>query len=597
VSLQQSTSFNVDIEADPIAIGNKIYFAFRKTEYSGVQEYFINPNTILLDGNDISANVPSYLNGGINKFAGSDISSLLLCLGDTKQHEVGVYKFFYSGDEKVQSAWSKWSFGINNNVKIAYIKRDKIYFIIESVGATDTKLSMVSLDLDTTKKDSIGTPNIQALVDYKSSNFTFNSTLTNTDGTFSLITLNNRTLVPLTQANIRTTTPFTSYPAPLSMAEGINAPSIPNYSFFSTSDITINKFKFGAGFTSSSFLFSNPVLVYTLVPVGGFATTSSLALANNQFIEFSITLGKYKSFYLNGFSNFSFNLSAYPPEAKATLFYSNNNSDYVEIGNQTILSSTYNIPLTAPVELKGGAEEKTYYFKLAISAPFATGATFKFNIDATIPTINGYLFPSYQTYSLNTFGTTGLMYNKSPYQFINSSGVAYDTYYAIYNTSGVAGVPVAGSIGYCSSTQLFVKANLSSDTGVVGIPYPMVYELGRPVLRSASGKGQSAVADGRLQLKNGIMLYDNSRFFQVLVTPKYRDTYNYTYLYNFVPNYLGVGPTNLDYMHMEDGAFKFPVFCRTDDVKVSILNESPYPCALLSLEWEALYSARSKRIG
>ncbi|NDB35825.1 MAG: hypothetical protein EB023_10920, partial [Flavobacteriia bacterium] len=103
--------------------------------------------------------------------------------------------------------------------------------------------------------------------------------------------------------------------------------------------------------------------------------------------------------------------------------------------------------------------------------------------------------------------------------------------------------------------------------------------------------------DGRLQIKNGIMLYDNSRFFQILVTPKYRDTYNYTYLYNFVPNYLGVGPTNIDYMHMEDGAFKFPVFCKSDEVKVSLLNESPYPCALLSLEWEALYSARSKRLG
>jgi len=593
VSLQQTTSFNVDVSADPIAIGNKIYFSYRKTDYSGVQEYFINPNTILLDGNDISANVPSYLNGGIQKFAGSDISSLLLCLSTTKKHEVGVYKFFYSGDEKVQSAWSKWSFGVNNNVKIAYIKRDKIYFIIESIGTSDTKLSMVSLDLDTTKKDAIGTPNIQALVDYKSSNFTLSSTLTNGDGTFSLITLNNRNFIPLTQSQVKITNPYNGYIAPFSLTTGFSTTTTTDYSFFTSPDITFNNFKIGSGFTSTTTTNASQFR-YNLTPSGTFATSSALALSNSQFVEFSITLGKYKSFNLISFSNFLLSHSE-SSSSTATLFYSSNNSDYSQIGTQGLSGTGSTIALASSLELKGGAEEKTYYFRLTFHS--SVSKTFSFERNATNPVLNGYLFSSYISASSLNFGTTGLMYNKSPYQFISNSGVAYDTYYAIYNTSGVAGVPVSGSLGYCSNNKLFVKANLTNASGVIGIPYPMVYELGRPVLRSASGKGQSAVADGRLQLKNGILLYDNSRFFQVLVTPKYRDTYNYTYLYNFVPNYLGVGPTNLDYMHMEDGAFKFPVFCRTDDVKVSILNESPYPCSLLSLEWEALYSARSKRIG
>jgi hypothetical protein len=593
VSLQQSTSFNVDINAEPIAIGNKIYFAVNKGDFSSVQEYYINPNTILLDGIDVTANVPSYLNGSVSHFSGSDISSLLLCSSSTKKHELGVYKFFYSGDEKVQSSWSKWSFGVNNNVKLAYIKRDKVYFIIETVGTTETKISMVYLDLDPTKKDAIGTPTIQALVDYKSSDFTLSSTLTNGDGTFSLITLNNRSFVPLTQAEVKITTPYNVYNVPFASTIGFDTTDVSYSSFLSSPDIKFNKFKVGSGL-SPSLQVSAPTTDYVLTPIGSFATTPALALSAGQFIEFSITLGKYKSFYLTGFSNFQLQ-HGNTATSLATLFYSSNNSDFSEIGSQVLSGSSSTIPLTAPLELKGGAEERTYYFRVAFNSSISN--IFRFRRQATNPTINGYLIPSYTNASSLNFGTTGLMYNKSPYQFIDSSGVAYDTYYAIYNTSGVAGVPVAGSIGYCSHNKLFVKTNLSNATGVIGIPYPMTYEISRPVLRSASGKGQSAVADGRLQLKNGILLYDNSRFFQVLVTPKYRDTYNYTYLYNFVPNYLGVGPTNLDYMHMEDGAFTFPVFCRSDDVKVSILNEAPYPCALLSLEWEALYSARSKRIG
>ncbi|NDB36351.1 MAG: hypothetical protein EB023_13665, partial [Flavobacteriia bacterium] len=250
VSLQQSTSFDVDVGAEPVAVGSKIYFAVNKTNFSGVQEYFINPSTILLDGIDITANIPSYLPGRITSFAGSDISSILLTLNNSDPHEIGVYKFFYSGDEKIQSAWSKWSFGKNNNVKLAYVLKDKIYFVLEAVGTSENKIKFVYLNLDTNVKDSVASPNnIQVLLDSKTSNFTYNSAVSNNDGVFSLVTLNNQTFEPLALSNIKTSNHYNNYNIPFSFSTGFNTAETTFFGTSSNYDLKINKFKVGTGFT------------------------------------------------------------------------------------------------------------------------------------------------------------------------------------------------------------------------------------------------------------------------------------------------------------------------------------------------------------
>ena len=607
VSLQQTTSFDMDVNVEPQVIGNKIYFSVNKNNFSSVQEYFINPNTILLDGIDITANVPTYLKGKITQFAGSDISSILFALGDTDKHEVGIYKFFYSGDEKIQSAWSKWSFGLKNNVKLCYAKQNKIYFIIESESYSslvpyDTELRIVSIDLNVNKKDNVANSSFQVLLDYKTSNFTYTSSISNNDGNFSVITLNNFT-IPI-PASIKTSveTPYDSYNLRYSNSTGfVSTPSsIYTSSYSREYDLKINEFNIGSGFTStftpntSGTGYSS----YALTGAGGLKNLIGLSISNNQFITFSATIGKYKSLYLQGLGGLFIDKSAGGSVVSA-LQYSTDNSNFTtldtEVNSSTGVTSL-NFAFT-PVLINGGAEEKTIYFRIVFYGSSYTGVfSLQRSATALAPFLSGALVPSYNpTFNV---GTTGIMLNKTPYQFVDSDGVSYETYYCV-QVSGQIAVPNSGSgpLQVHNNKLLVKKVLTASSTGFVGFPYSMIYELSRPVLRASSGKGQSAVADGRLQLKNGIMLYDNSRFFQVLVAPKYRDTYNYTYLYNFVPNYLGVGPTNLDYMHIEDGAFTFPVFCKSDDVKVSVLNDSPYPCALLSLEWEALYSARSKRIG
>lgn len=414
VSLQHTTSFDVDVSNPPVAIGSKIYFSYSKAPYSGVQEYFINPNTILLDGEDITSHLPSYFDGQITQFTGSDANNILMCLYSGKPNEIGVYNYFYANEEKLQSSWSKFDFGTGSNIKFIFFNKNKLYIVINRGGY----LSFESVDFNLESKDAVANSSFNVLLDKKTTGYTIARHITNADGKFVELTLSN-----------------------------------------------------------------------------------------------------------------------------------------------------YNVPV------------------FASNAWVASSAT-------------------YPTFSASgTDGTTGLRWNPANYLMVHLNGKSYQAYYCFFNAD--SNIAVTGdAVKTFQPNKILLSLGLSSVADLsgnnqhyLGVPYKMDYKISRPIIKSTAGRGQSAVVDGRFQIKNGVLLYDKSRFFQVKVTPKYRDTYTYSYVYNFISDYLGTGSTNLDYIHMEDGAFTFPVFCKSTDIEVLFENTSPYPSNFLSLEWEALYSARSKRIG
>jgi hypothetical protein len=120
----------------------------------------------------------------------------------------------------------------------------------------------------------------------------------------------------------------------------------------------------------------------------------------------------------------------------------------------------------------------------------------------------------------------------------------------------------------------------------------MVYEFSTPLIRASSGSSKVAVTDGRMQVKTGNITYNNSLFFKVLVTPKYRNTYTY----KFTGPRLGTGGSILGEEDLVSGAFKFPVMAKNTEVSVELRNDSPFPCALLSMDWESWYQTRNQRL-
>jgi hypothetical protein len=158
--LNEVSSFEHDDNVRPVAAGKFAYFAQARTSNTAIREYFSDDNTLTNDGLDISVAVQSLMPTNAYQIISNTVEDCLAILcSDTADAQVVpyatssnvtatnadtmyIYKYFFDGGEKVQTAWSKWEF---TGVKIlgGFSIESNIY-LFTAEGQT-TKLFKVDL--------------------------------------------------------------------------------------------------------------------------------------------------------------------------------------------------------------------------------------------------------------------------------------------------------------------------------------------------------------------------------------------------------------------------------------------------------------------
>ena len=111
VSVDVVTQFESTSKAPPVSSGKFVYFPFKRGEYSGVREYFVDTGTAdANDATDITAHVPQYIKCNITKLIVSSTDQMLAVLSDDDTKRIYIYKNFWQGQEKLQNSWSHWTF-------------------------------------------------------------------------------------------------------------------------------------------------------------------------------------------------------------------------------------------------------------------------------------------------------------------------------------------------------------------------------------------------------------------------------------------------------------------------------------------------------
>lgn len=126
---------------------------------------------------------------------------------------------------------------------------------------------------------------------------------------------------------------------------------------------------------------------------------------------------------------------------------------------------------------------------------------------------------------------------------------------------------------------------------VAGVNYEFRYRFSDQYLREESANGESAVQDGRLQMKYFSLIYTDTSYFEVEVTPESNSKRTYT----FSGRVLGDEDSVADTIPRDTGEFRFPVFAENDKVTIDIVNNQPYRCAFGSVEWTANYRQKARR--
>ena len=108
VSVDLVTSYEMSTRVRPVPLGNDVYFPSENGSYSRIREYFVESGQNQSDAADVTAHVPKYVPSDIIAMAGNTNEDVLFIASSAAGYEnrIYVYKFYWVGDEKVQSSWS-----------------------------------------------------------------------------------------------------------------------------------------------------------------------------------------------------------------------------------------------------------------------------------------------------------------------------------------------------------------------------------------------------------------------------------------------------------------------------------------------------------
>lgn len=132
-TINQATDYQADLVAAPVGAGDNIYFAFNRGDFSGVHEYFIQGDTQASSkkADDVTAHVSKYISGTITKFASCTSENLLVALAEGLPNGFYLYKYYWSGDNKLQSSWSEVDFEDDAEVLSADFIDSTLYLVVQ----------------------------------------------------------------------------------------------------------------------------------------------------------------------------------------------------------------------------------------------------------------------------------------------------------------------------------------------------------------------------------------------------------------------------------------------------------------------------------
>jgi hypothetical protein len=121
------------------------------------------------------------------------------------------------------------------------------------------------------------------------------------------------------------------------------------------------------------------------------------------------------------------------------------------------------------------------------------------------------------------------------------------------------------------------QGDLTAASVYVGVKFNFLYRLSRLFVRLRDALAETS---GRTRVNLIDLLFSDTSDLTVTVEPLGRSSKVFT----------------LSKSSPDEGTMRVPVMCRNQDVTITLSNDTPGPCAISEIEWEAFFTARGRRI-
>ena len=157
--------------------------------------------------------------------------------------------------------------------------------------------------------------------------------------------------------------------------------------------------------------------------------------------------------------------------------------------------------------------------------------------------------------------------------------------------SNKAGQEIATVSQTVNGTDIVVSGDITGQNYFVGEQYEFLFQFSQQFIQVADTQGSRiSVKEGRLQIRNWSVSFNDTGFFTTEVSPVGRDTSTTTYTGTIT------GSGLLGTINLEDGDYQFAVQSENDKLTVKIKNDSHLPSNFINASWQGYYVTASSRV-
>jgi len=141
--IDTATAYITEPKCDPVALGNRMYFAAKSGRDALVFEYQYNDTSLSTTAEDITIHALGYIPAPIVHIAADSANEMMFCISDSDRSSLYIYKTYTEQEQKAQSAWSKWDFGTGTYIHWVGVILGDMYMYV--TRGTETFIEKIEL--------------------------------------------------------------------------------------------------------------------------------------------------------------------------------------------------------------------------------------------------------------------------------------------------------------------------------------------------------------------------------------------------------------------------------------------------------------------
>lgn len=141
VSVDPTTTYEAVPNVKPVGLGPSAFFAAQGGSYASIREYFVKEDVVSNSAPEVNSHCPWYIPIDVADMAGAPNDNMLFLRTASEPRTIYTYRFEWSNNQKVQSAWNRWEFDFD--IVSMSVLNNRLFLIFED--DTGTHLGRIDL--------------------------------------------------------------------------------------------------------------------------------------------------------------------------------------------------------------------------------------------------------------------------------------------------------------------------------------------------------------------------------------------------------------------------------------------------------------------